>query len=446
MRVSTPCSNDSHRRPAVSSDGVAGSSRGESGILSRLRAVSTGVAGQATIFSVSSGAVSIAGAVSKVFLGGLLSLAGFGAFAFAVSLQVFAGMLFEFGLFLPVARAAARTEGIGRRELIGAALALYVPVGLLFSVTLFTLSFFVDDVFNVRAGEALRIAAPLGMVYPFTLIALKLAEGTRRLNLYSGTSLLGQFVFVAFLAIAIVTPFEVSPATALLARSAGLATGALILVTRLRPVFRHVRRHVAQFATDARAWGFQVYVGRVLSIGTYNMDVLMLGALTDAKTVGLYVLAGAIASIVGLPLSGAASALFPRMVASRGLRRRWIALGCATSGFGVIAAWVLAGPFLDAVFSPGYHAAARYVLPLAIAEAIRGVTGLFNSYLAAQARGRDLRNAGAVLTVSNLILNLALIPSYGATGAAWASVVALIANLAAHVHGYRRSMAALPST
>jgi len=53
-------------------------------------------------------------------------------------------------------------------------------------------------------------------------------------------------------------------------------------------------------------------------------------------------------------------------------------------------------------------------------------------------------NAGLVLTISNLILNFALIPPFGAMGAAWASFAALLANLAAHRVGYRRALNAGP--
>jgi O-antigen/teichoic acid export membrane protein len=77
-----------------------------------------------------------------------------------------------------------------------------------------------------------------------------------------------------------------------------------------------------------------------------------------------------------------------------------------------------------------------------MAEAMRGTTGLYNAFLTAHARGRELRNAGMVLTISNVILNFALIPPFGAAGAAWASVLALVANLGAHIIGYRRVVGA----
>ena len=51
----------------------------------------------------------------------------------------------------------------------------------------------------------------------------------------------------------------------------------------------------------------------------------------------------------------------------------------------------------------------------------------------------ELRNAGLVLTGSNIVFNFALIPPFGAQGAAWASLLALGVNFLAHVFFYRRS-------
>ncbi len=42
------------------------------------------------------------------------------------------------------------------------------------------------------------------------------------------------------------------------------------------------------------------------------------------------------------------------------------------------------------------------------------------------------------IAISNLIFNFALIPPFGATGAAWASVLALLVNYVAYLIYYRR--------
>jgi O-antigen/teichoic acid export membrane protein len=134
------------------------------------------------------------------------------------------------------------------------------------------------------------------------------------------------------------------------------------------------------------------------------------------------------------------SALFASMARAPRIRRRWVLLAIGIGGLSAFLAWVLAEPFIRLAFGPRYAPAAALVLPLALAQAVRGVTGLYITFLSSHGRGRQLRNAGFLLTASNLIFNFALIPPFGAAGAAWASLAALIVNLTAYVVFYRRSL------
>src|SRR4029453_9413692 len=88
----------------------------------------------------------------------------------------------------------ARTD---QRAIMGAALLLYLPVGAAFCASVFGLSYGVDAWFNVDAGAALRVTAPLAFVYPFQQLGLWLAQGADRLHLYSLSAALGQLLFGA---------------------------------------------------------------------------------------------------------------------------------------------------------------------------------------------------------------------------------------------------------
>jgi O-antigen/teichoic acid export membrane protein len=232
---------------------------------------------------------------------------------------------------------------------------------------------------------------------------------------------------------------ELSTSRALVVRSLALLIAGIFCALWLRPLFTASRRWGRELVRQAREWGFQLFVGRVLSIGTYNMDVLMLGVWTNSRAVGLYALAGSVATASGLPVIGMTSALFARMAREPAIQRRWLVRAAAIGAPCALAAWLLAEPVIRVFFSAGYVGAAGLVLPLALAQFVRGVTGVFNTFLTAHGRGADLRNAGVVLTLSNLVFNFALIPPFGAHGAAWASLLALVMNLIAHMAFYRRS-------
>ena len=380
---------------------------------------------------------SILGAVVSTLLARALPTSAFGSYALAAAILPFVAMFFEFGIFLPAGRMAARSDEGGRRQVLGGALLAYVPVGLAFSLVVFALSFAVEGWFDAEAGRALRVVAPLALVYPFQFVADQMAQGLGRLHAFAATATLVRLLFVATIVATLAWNAQVTvPRVLLLQASTGLVGWAL-LVRWLRPVWRGGGERIREFLREARVYGLQVYVGRVLSIGTYNMDVVMVAGFTNSASVGFYTLAGAITLPILLPAMGLAAATFPRMTTGARIDRRVLLLAVGLSAAATGAVLLLARPFIRVVLTPRYLPAASLVPPLALAQLVRGPTALFNSFLSAHGRGRPLRRAGVVLTGCNLVLNLLLIPPFGALGAAWASVLALVANLAAHVASYR---------
>jgi O-antigen/teichoic acid export membrane protein len=398
---------------------------------------------QTSVFTACNILVSLLAMISTAVLARHLGASTFGRYAFAISFITFVAMFFEFGISLPAARLTARCTHVeDARRVVGASLLTFVPVGLAFSLAIYALSYATDSLFHADAGHALRVVSPLLLVYPFLGLAIQLSQGLDRLHTSSITSVVSQAAFVLFLLAAVGAGAVVSVPLALALRAVAFLLGSCIFVVWARPLVRGALRYVGPILREVRAYGLSVYVGRVLSVGTYNMDTLMVAAFADARSVGYYVLAGSIAYASGLPVTGMATALFARMTRTQELDRRWLAFAWGVGLAAVALTAALAEPFLRIVFSPRYTAAYALVIPLALAQMVRGVTTVYNSFLSAHARGRELRNAAVVLTGSNLVLNFALIPPFGAEGAAWASLFALALNLGAHVHYYRRSLGA----
>jgi O-antigen/teichoic acid export membrane protein len=392
---------------------------------------------QAAGFASSSLLGSILGVVATALLTRNLTTSEFGNYSFAVSLLTLVALFFEFGIISPAARLAALNQARERREIVGSALLLYAPIGAAFSVTIFGLSFFVDSWFHVDAGSALRAAAVVAVGFPFVLVLQRLAQGVDRLHVASASTPFAQLLLVVLLGVAVAVE-RLSTTSALTLRSVSLLLATVTAAVWLRPLFTAARRWVPELIRQTRQWGFHVFVGRILSIGTYNMDVLMLGIWTNSRTVGFYALAGSLATASGLPVTAMATALFARMAHAPAIDRRWLTVALAVGAACAVTAWLLAEPAIRIVFSPRYVPAAALVLPLALAQFARGLTSLFVNFMSAHARGREMRNAGLILTGSNVLFNFALIPPFGAQGAAWASLFALLLNLGGYVMYYRR--------
>jgi O-antigen/teichoic acid export membrane protein len=381
------------------------------------------------------------GLLTQTLLAGHLSVGEFAAFGFSLAFLQFVALFFEFGLFVPASRIAARTGGEERRRLVGSALVMYLPIGLSFSAVIFGASFVVDDVFRVDASGPLRAAALLAFAFPFVFAGQQLAQGADRLHAASAGALAAQTLTFGGVAAAIWVGSGIGAEGAVGLRSAGLLAAALLVVALLRPLFDRPFEQIRAFAAGAREYGLAIYAGRVLSVGTFNVDVLMIAALTDVETVAVYTIARALATFTSVPGDGIAAAIFPRMATREGIPRRDLRVVVAVSvasALGVVAAGAGLAAF---VFSDAYAELPVYAAILAMAYAIRGIAALYSSYLSARGLGREMRNAGLALTAANIVLNVALIPTLGGIGAALASVFALSINLTMLIRGYRGSAA-----
>lgn len=394
---------------------------------------------QTGLFVVSAAGAGMLGIASQALIARELGVGGFAVYAFCFGLLQFSAILFEFGLFIPAARRSALAEGEERRAIVGASLVTYLPVGIAFSLTIFAISFGINSLVEFDAESALRLAAPLALVFPFLTVGQTLAQGTGRLHVFSLSSLGWQVLFAATLAALVIGGVAFDSGEALLLRELAMGFGALAVCLWLRPRFRELGARIRALVADARSYGFSIYVGRVLSMGTYNMDVLLVGLFADAEAVAFYSLAKLLAYGVSLPASGAAGSLFSRMATLDALKPRWLTFAYASGLSLAIPLALVAGTLIGAIYGDDFTGAASLVLPLALAEALRGVTAFYNQFLVAHAEGRAVRTAGAAFTVANLVASFTLIPLFAASGAAWASLIAITVNLLVHMRGYHRA-------
>ena len=397
---------------------------------------------QTALYTGAGGASMLLGGVAKAILAGQLEPAAYGTYEFAASLLMLLALVFDFGLIMSAARRLARGGERLRRELVGASMVAFAPLGLAFGVLVFGLSFVVDDVFSTNAGDALRISSPLAFVWAFPLVGELIGKGADRLHVFSFSQLAGRVAFVSVLAGLAALGADLSVTFALLLSSGGLLVSTVAFALWQRPRLARTGEHLRSFASDVRAWSFNQYVGRLFSIGTYNMDVLMVAGFADAESTGYYALASALTGLMSIPMTGLGAALYPRMAHRPRIEPRWLAGSWTIGAVGVVGIAFVAPPFIDLLFSDDYAPVAGLAIPLALGQAVRGVTSVYSNFLSSHGQGRSQRNAAFVLTVSNLVLNFALIPPFGATGAAWASFFALLANFAGYQFYYRRYVGA----
>lgn len=189
----------------------------------------------------------------------------------------------------------------------------------------------------------------------------------------------------------------------------------------------------------AAAFGWKLYAANVLGLIILRFDLFVLNASVGGRQVGYYAAAVAVASLATLGADAVAGVLFPRVAAlssradaqtdalldteTRALRHATLAL-IVGAGLATLILLTLLEPIFGARFAPA-RVPGLVLLP---GTAALGLAGTLYASLAGRGRPGYALTAGLTLAPISVGLYLALIPPFGATGAALASTIAYCAS------------------
>lgn len=240
-------------------------------------------------------------------------------------------------------------------------------------------------------------------------------------ELADGAGRRGAFALCALTAAALVAP---SAGAALTAH----AVGALLALAVAAGAWRLPEPSGTRATLPTRdRLGFWA-VG-VMNVAMANVDVLMLSALAPPGAAGPYAVAARLAELPALVLLAANAALAPRVAHAEALGRRrdlarpacWTARTVTALALAGVAGAALAGDAVLGLAGPGFVAAWPALVILLAAQTVNAGCGA--AALLLDTAGEAHRTAAGVAAGAgvNLALNAALIPAYGAVGAAVAT-------------------------
>ena len=194
---------------------------------------------------------------------------------------------------------------------------------------------------------------------------------------------------------------------------------------------------------DAVRLGIRVWVGSLSRFLNFRLDQIILGLLTTDAALGIYAIAVNLSEItLYVPGAVAAASIAAIARASDPARvaqtlRTFRVLFLVTAAAGVAA--VAAAPLIPIVFGHAYDKSVipyLWLLPGAIGYA---ASGLFSSALLSSARPARSSIGPLVALVAGVVLDLVLIPFFGASGAAVAATSAFAAGGLSAIFAYRRT-------
>jgi O-antigen/teichoic acid export membrane protein len=177
------------------------------------------------------------------------------------------------------------------------------------------------------------------------------------------------------------------------------------------------------------SYGMRAQVGGVMSLLNLRLDFVLLTVMAGPAVLGVYAVASKFAELVKVPGLALTYVLYPRFARdpeSAASEARKMLPRAALLTTGCVAPLWLATFLLPVVYGADFKGAVVPAQIILLGLMLEGVAGVISGFLYGTGRpGLNSWAMGAGLTVT-LVLDLVLIPPYGATGAAIASAAAYI--------------------
>jgi O-antigen/teichoic acid export membrane protein len=401
------------------------------------------------------GASGVFGLLFGILIARGLGASGAGVFFTAVALFTIGAAAAQFGATTGLIRSIARYRALEQldsiRPTLGAALLPVALTGLVLGATLFV---FADEIAGtILDGEAAKTAEQYLRVFapflPLAVISSAILGATRGF----GTMVplvaidhIGKGLLRALLALAVLGAGLGSIALALawaVPHALGFAAAVLALVLVMRRAVRPRRpTYVPSAALTSEFWRFAAPRGAagILQITLAWLDTILVAALASPHDAGIYKAAisfinqgsfanQAIVFVIGPLLSGLlARRLHERAQSVYHTATWWL----SALAWPIYLTFAVFAPLFMSVFGPEFVAGASALVILALPMLVAMAAGPVDVVLVMAGKSSwNLFNV-AIALMTNVVLNVVLIPPFGITGAAiaWAATI-LVSNAAA---------------
>jgi O-antigen/teichoic acid export membrane protein len=378
--------------------------------------------------------------VSTILVARTSGPSGVGVLALLRVLPGLVGVVLSGGLPTGVAYFFARP----RRALRSTVLMLMLGAGVVGSALWAVLAVPLRDVFFSGLGADLVVVAGMTVCTQMLCATAKgVSQGRGDLPGANQVIILEELMFLPAFGVLWLAGCRGTTLLVLALLLADLLT-ALLAWRRLarRGYFRQLGRPSIRLAREVWWYGTRGEIGAVLSLMNLRFDFVVLSAFSGTAVVGTYAVASKFAELVRVLPLAINYVLYPqfsRQSIDRAAGNAQRLLRPATGATFVCAIVLgLAAPFaLPLLYGAQFDAAVGLAQILLVGLSVEGAAGVVSAYLYGTGRPgltSVAMGAGVALTV---VLDLVLVPRWGATGAAVASTVAYLATTATLVLVFR---------
>ena len=356
-----------------------------------------------------------------------LSTLEYGNVRYITNIFTFVSSILLFGYFTSGARLLALSNDNNKRQQINGALLVVLIIALLLCSALMVICFILnklygdDSISNLFFASIFISSSPLLISYINTSF-----QGENRINGISLARILpvASYLVAGFF---IYKYVNVTPVLMLLLQNGISVFITILLIISTKPNFINIKESLSLLHNENKIYGIHVYTGSVLAVSFGYLSGITLGLFEqNNESVGFYSLAYTIASPLSMLPSIIGTTYFRKFANQNLIPRKIVLITIFMSLFSLLAFIVLIHPLVSMLYSSEYIVVARIASFLAVGTVLHGMGDMFNRFLGAHGKGKELRNGAVLSGIILLIGNFVFVYYWGVDGAIFTRVLASI--------------------
>jgi len=369
------------------------------------------------------------GFISTLYLARVLGQAAFGKFSYAQTLAIYGALLVDLGLNVYGNRSVANSPKHAGRYLINIG-SVQVFTGILLIIVVAT----VVHTFNLWSDSELQAIVVNSFVWvlPFALNIEWFFLGLQRMKVVATGRLIQQSMVIVIAYLLVKDPGQVVYAP--FARVAGGIASALWLLFQLpKEIFQNVRIHLLEATSYLRSSKWFWFSAFLIQV--YNgIDIVILQLFRTASEVGLYSASFRLIGLFVAAISVLNMAMFPMLAAEYGknevmfgkLLKLHLLSALGIAFLLLVVALPTVSLLVNISYGSQYLGSVSFLRILIIAASVLTLNGAISQPLLASGHEAAVFKQILLTALLNVVLNLILIPHFGAYGAALTYLISVI--------------------
>ncbi|MBN2858623.1 MAG: oligosaccharide flippase family protein [Candidatus Delongbacteria bacterium] len=360
------------------------------------------------------------GVVISVVNTRLLGPEVYGDYKFIHSVYSFFTIVIGFGFLQSVGKMLAEKKNEAlRKELIGSSVLITVMMGCVFAVIMLIFAVFQKHFFPTDLSGVILMLTPVLFFVPFNKYFENVFQGDNKIYELAIFRQLPQLMYLV--SVIIMAKFGwLNLISALYAQLTAFILVEAVLLVRLKPYFKNLKKNIKYIYEDTKTYGFHVYLGTLFGVASTSFAPVVLSYFSDSNvSVGYFSLAITVTAPLMMIPSVVGTTMFKEFANSPKIPAKATYATLGSSLVTLLLFLLIIKPVIIFLYTDKFIDVVPLAYIVSIAQILHGYGNYYNRFLGAHGLGKKLRNGAFLVGISNLAGFVFLVPAFGAYGAAF---------------------------